>query len=73
VHHNGAHGTTEGKAWELIISYLSLRFFTLLVLADDERMALQWGRAIVDDVREFVVSEGTLFYEVFDAGAITRG
>jgi len=40
AHHNGAHGITEGKTRELIISYLSPRFFSLLVLAGDARMAL---------------------------------
>jgi hypothetical protein len=51
---------------ELVISYLSPRFFTLLVLASDAQTTLQWGRGTASDVREFVVSDEVLF----DAGAI---
>ena len=67
-HRDGAAGTTEGETRELVISYLSPRFFTLLVLAGDARAALWRGRGIAGDVREFVVSDEALFCEVFHAG-----
>ena len=67
AHHDEADGKTEGKARELVISYLSPRFFTLLVLAGDAPTALQWGRGTAGDVREFVVSNEALFCKVFDA------
>lgn len=73
VHHDEADGMTEGKTRELVISYLSPRFFTLLVLAGDAPTALQWGRGTADDVREFVASDEALFSEVFDAGTIAGG
>jgi hypothetical protein len=62
---------TDGAARELVISYLSPRFFTLLVLADDARTALRCGRGggVAGNVREFVVSDEALFYDVFDAEA----
>jgi hypothetical protein len=65
-----ADGTTEGKMRELVISYLSPRFFTLLVLAGDARTALRRGGGTAGEVREFVVSDEALFREVFDAGVI---
>jgi Protein of unknown function (DUF1365) len=71
--HNGADGMIEGKTRELVISYLSPRFFTLLVLAGDAPTALQWGKGTAGDVREFVVSDEALFCEVFDVGTITGG
>jgi hypothetical protein len=69
AHHDGADGT-DGPARELVISYLSPRFFTLLVLAEDARTALRraGGRGVAGDVHEFVVSDEVLFCEVFDAG-----
>jgi hypothetical protein len=69
-------GGTSGPARPrtLVISYLSPRFFTLLVLARDGQTALRRGRgagaAGHDDVREFVASDEALFCEVFDAGAV---
>ena len=65
--------TDEGVR-ELVISYLSPRFFTLLVLAGDARTALQWGGPgsglshTTREVREFLVSDEALFCEVFDVG-----
>ena len=61
---------TDGPTRELVISYLSPRFFTLLILAEDARTALRHGgsRGVPDDVHEFVVSDEVLFYEVFDTG-----
>jgi hypothetical protein len=73
AHHDGADGMTEEKTRELVISYLSPRFFTMLVLAGDAPTALQWGRGTAGDVREFVVSDEALFCEVFDAGTIAGG
>jgi hypothetical protein len=73
AHHGGADGTTKGKARELVISYLSPRFFTLLVLAGDAPTALRRGRGTAGEVREFVVSDEALFCEIFDAGAIAEG
>ena len=67
AHHDREDGMTGGKARELVISYLSPRFFTLLFLAGDAPTAIQWGRGTAGDVREFVVSDEALFYEVFDA------
>jgi hypothetical protein len=69
AHHDGA-GEADGAARELVISYLSPRFFTLLVLADDARTALRWGGGgdVAGNVREFVVSDEALFYDVFDVG-----
>ena len=63
----------ERKARELVISYLSPRFFTLLVLAGDALTAFRWGRRTAGDVHEFVVSDEALFCEVFDVDAIARG
>ena len=71
--HDGADGMIEGKTRELVISYLSPRFFTLLVLAGDAPTALQCGKGTAGDVREFVVSDEALFCEVFDVGTITGG
>ena len=68
AHRDEANEMTEGKTRELVISYLSPRFFTVLVLAGDAPTALQWGRGSTGEVREFVVSDEALFYEVFDAG-----
>jgi len=70
AHHDGA-SETDGAARELVISYLSPRFFTLLVLADDARTALRCGGGgeVAGNVREFVVSDEGLFYDVFDAEA----
>jgi len=70
-------GGTSGPArpCTLVISYLSPRFFTLLMLARDGQTALRRGRgrgncaAGHSDVREFVASDEALFCEVFDAGA----
>ncbi len=63
----------DGVARELVISYLSPRFFTLLVLAGDARTALRRGDGSrgkrAGDVREFMVSDEALFCEVFDARA----
>jgi hypothetical protein len=73
AHHDEGNGMTDGKTRELVISYLSPRFFTLLVLAGDAPTALQWGRGTAGDVREFVVSDEALFCEAFDAGSIARG
>ena len=73
AHHDVAAGTTKGETRELVISYLSPRFFTLLVLAGDAPTAIRQGRGIAGDTREFVVSDETLFCEVFDAGAIAGG
>jgi hypothetical protein len=75
AHHDGADGTTtKGQTRELVISYLSPRFFTLLVLAGDARTALRRGGGTAGDVREFVVSDEALFCEVFDdAGAAIAG
>jgi hypothetical protein len=69
AHHDGADGMTR----KLVISYLSPRFFTLLILAGDASTALQWGRGKAGDVREFVVSDEALFCEVFDEGTIAGG
>ena len=73
AHHDGTDRTTEGRTRELVISYLSPRFFTLLVLTGDAPTALRRGRGTAGDVREFVVSDEALFCEVFDAGAIAGG
>lgn len=62
---DGAGGATRS----LIISYLSPRFFTLLVLAGNAQTALRRGGEVAGDVREFVVSDEALFREVFNAGA----
>ena len=63
----------DGVARELVISYLSPRFFTLLVLAGDARTALRRGDGgrgeRAGDVREFMASDEALFCEVFDARA----
>jgi hypothetical protein len=71
--HERAAGMTEGKTRELVISYLSPRLFTLLVLAGDATAALHWGRGTAGDVHEFVVSDETLFCEVFAADTIAGG
>jgi len=73
VRYDGADGMTERKTHELVISYLSPRFFTLLVLAGDAPTALKWGRGTAGDVREFVVSDEAQFCEVFDARTIAGG
>jgi hypothetical protein len=58
----------------LVISYLSPRFFTLLVLAGDAQTALRWGGPgrgpshTTREAREFLVSDEALFCEVFDVG-----
>jgi Protein of unknown function (DUF1365) len=70
AHQDGTDETTKDNTRELIISYLSPRFFTLLVLAGDAPTALRRGRGTADDVLEFVVSDEALFCEVFNAGAI---
>jgi Protein of unknown function (DUF1365) len=64
----------DGEVRELVISYLSARFFTLLVLAGDGRAALRRGGAsnslhMTGEVREFIASDEALFCEVFDVGA----
>lgn len=69
--HDGARA--EGKTRELVISYLSPRLFTLLVLAGDATTALRWGRGRAGDVHEFVVSDEALFCEVFDASRVPGG
>lgn len=71
--HDGADGTTEGQTREVVILYVSPRFFTLLVLAGDAQTGLQWGRGIAGDVREFVISKEAQFCEVFDVGTIAGG
>jgi hypothetical protein len=70
AHRDGA-SETDGVVRELVISYLSPRFFTLLVLADNARTALRCGGGgeVAGNVREFVVSDEALFYDVFDAEA----
>jgi Protein of unknown function (DUF1365) len=74
-HFNNAYTDgADGEARGLVFSYLSPRFFTLLVLAGDGRTALRWGGAVDashtnGDVREFLVSDEALFHEVFDTGA----
>ena len=73
AHHDGVDGMTGGKTRELVISYLSPRFFTLLVLAGEALTALQWGRGTTGDVCEFVVSDDALFCEIFDAGTMAGG
>jgi hypothetical protein len=55
---------------ELVISYLSPRFYTPSVLADDARTALRCGGGeVASSVRELVVSNEMLFYDVFYAEA----
>jgi hypothetical protein len=71
--HDEADGMTEGKTRELVISYLSPRLFTLLVLAGDATTALHRGRGTTGSVHEFVVSDEALFCEVFDAGTVAGG
>jgi hypothetical protein len=73
AHHDRADRMAEGRMRELVISYLSPRFFTLLVLAGYAPTALQRGRGTAGDVHEFVVSDEALFCEVFDAGTIAGG
>ena len=68
AHRDGEDKMINGAARELVISYLSPRFFTLLVLAGDARTALRRGGEVTGDVREFVVSNEALFCEIFDAG-----
>lgn len=72
AHRDGEDKMNNDAARELVISYLSPRFFTLLVLAGDARMALRRGGEVAGDVREFVVSNEALFCEIFDAGT-SRG
>ena len=69
--HHEEPAETDSAARELVISYLSPRFFTLLLLADDARTALRrgGGLGVAGDVREFVVSDEALFCDVFDADA----
>ena len=73
AYHDEAAGMTRDKTRELIISYLSPRFFSLLILAGDAPTALRRGRGLAGDVREFMVSDEALFCEVFDAGVIAGG
>ena len=68
AHRNGKDKMNNGEARELVISYLSPRFFTLLLLSGDARTALRRGGEVAGDVREFVVSNEALFCEIFDAG-----
>ena len=70
-HFDAGTDDADGKLRELVISYLSPRFFTLLVLAGDGPTALRWGGAggpshATGEVREFLVSDEALFLEVFD-------
>ena len=71
-HRDGEDKMNNSAARELVISYLSPRFFTLLVLAGDARTALRRGGEVAGDVHEFVVSNEALFCELFDAGT-SRG
>jgi hypothetical protein len=63
----------DGGVRELAISYLSPRFFTLLILTGDARTALRWGGPgdpphTTGEVREVLVPNSALFCEVFDVG-----
>lgn len=62
------HKMNVGTARKLVISYLSPRFFTLLVLAGDARTALRRRGEVAGDVHEFGASNEALFCEIFDAG-----
>jgi hypothetical protein len=73
AHHDRTDGMTEGQTRELVISYLSPRFFMLLALTGDAPTALQWGRGTAGDVRMFVVSDEAQFWEPFVASTIAGG
>ncbi|KAH9974567.1 hypothetical protein BGW80DRAFT_1251331 [Lactifluus volemus] len=70
-HFDAGTDGADGKFSELVISYLSPRFFTLLVLSGDGPTALRWSGSdgpsyATGDVREFLASDEALFREVFD-------
>ncbi|KAH9969988.1 hypothetical protein BGW80DRAFT_1176686 [Lactifluus volemus] len=70
-HFDAGTDGADGKFRELVISYLSPHFFTLLVLAGDGPTALRWGGSggpshTTGEVREFLVSDEASFREVFD-------
>jgi hypothetical protein len=75
VQHSGAcTDRADGEVRVLVTSYHSLRFFTLLVLAGDGRVALRWGGAsdsshITGEVCEFSASDEALFRKVFHVDA----
>ena len=69
AHRDGKDKMNNAAAHELVISYLSPRFFTTLLLSCDARTALRRGGEVAGDVREFVVSDEALFCKMFDAGS----